>query len=127
MCCAHTWAPTASPLPNRYLRDSEFRRRRNTDKPTKPAISLINKSLWPNWARNRSWSDKFLAAQPIEIRGFRLTLPFPLAYDGNRKNQQIGVFLPDYAIFDLASGTVLDRGDVATPCSLDAARLREDP
>jgi hypothetical protein len=71
--------------------------------------------------------ETFFAAQAIEIRGFRLTLPFPLAYDGSSKNQQFGVFLPDYAIFDLASGTVLDRGDVATPCGLDAARLREDP
>ena len=71
--------------------------------------------------------DPFFAAQAIEIRGFRLTLPFPLAYDGSRKNQQVGVFLPDYAIFDLASGTVLDRGIVATPCGLDAARIPEWP
>ena len=56
-----------------------------------------------------------------------MTLPFALAYDGNRKNQQVGVFLPDYAIFDLASGTVLDRGDVATPCGLGAAWIHEDP
>jgi hypothetical protein len=52
-----------------------------------------------------------------------LTLPFTLAYDGNRQNQQVWVFRSDYAIFDLASGTVLDRGNVATRCGLDAARI----
>jgi hypothetical protein len=91
------------------------------------AILLINKTLSSNWRPDHSPKGKFSTAQAIEIRGFRLTLPFPLAYDGNRKNQQVKFFLPDYAIFDLASGTVLDRGNVATRCGLDAAWIHEGP
>jgi hypothetical protein len=35
------------------------------------------------------------------------------------------VFFPLYAIFDLASDTVLDLGNVASCCGLDAAKMVE--
>jgi hypothetical protein len=38
-------------------------------------------------------------------------------------NKLVGVFFPFYAILDLAGGTVLGRGNVATSCRLDAARI----
>jgi hypothetical protein len=65
-----------------------------------------------------------VAAQPIEIRGFRLTTPFTLAYDGSRADKAERAYFPVYAIFDLASGTVLDRGSVAARGGLDVAPLR---
>jgi hypothetical protein len=64
-----------------------------------------------------------LTAQTIEIRGFRLTTPFPLAYDGSRADKAERAYFPVYAIFDLASGTVLDVGGVAARGGLDVAQL----
>jgi hypothetical protein len=87
-------------------------------------MSLKNKALGAVKAPDRPLPPLLFSAQTTEIRGFRLTLPFPLAYDYSR-DQLSGQepSSPIYAIFDLAGGTVLGRGDVATSCGLDAARI----
>jgi hypothetical protein len=63
--------------------------------------------------------------QAIEIRGFRLTPAFPLAYDDSKANEAERADFQTYAILAWASGTVLDRGAVSAGARLDAARILE--
>jgi len=82
---------------------------------------LIHNDLSGHQRQRLVASKNHFAAQAIEIRGFRLTQAFPLAYDDSRVGKAERAFFPDYAILDLASGTVLDRGNVAPRGGLDTA------
>jgi hypothetical protein len=81
---------------------------------------LIQKKLSTNPPSSVIIDKNQVAAQTIEIRGFRLTPAFPLAYDGSRATGETSL-LSGYAFFDLASRTVLDRGNVASRRGLGAA------
>jgi hypothetical protein len=60
---------------------------------------LINKTLSEIPHLQTLRKERPMRAQTIEIRGFRLTLPFPLAYDGSRKDQQVWSFSPGLCDF----------------------------
>src|SRR5260221_14678996 len=88
-------------------------------------MSLISNDLFSAQTPWPIASKSPFAAQAIEIRGFRLTQAFPLAYDGSRTNKAESTFFSSYAISDLASGTVLGRGTLASRGRSYAARISD--
>jgi YHS domain-containing protein len=57
-------------------------------------MSLINKALSVDRHALAVLNNNPSAAQTIEIRGFRLTPPFPLAYDGSRADKAERAYFP---------------------------------
>src|ERR1700675_2229573 len=84
--CAHTWASTVYPPVNPEIARITGLHPESGKPSSRSRNQQIIQFLWSIRALPSTEAKSVFISQAIEIRGFRLTPPFPLAYDGNRAN-----------------------------------------